>query len=335
MASVSEDGRLRLWNLSPSNPVLSVPGQAYLWSVDTSGDGTLLAASDTDGTVRIYELTRGTLRHTLRGHQDIVGTVAFSPDGATLASCGFDGTVRLWDVATGRPARILTGHRGFVRNVAWSPDGHRLASAGSDATVRMWDAQTGVELALLRARSLLRSVVFGPDGTWVAAAGEAPVVQRWAGATPLPDLTVGTSSLSGLALSPDGATLAVGDEQGEVVLFDVASGHERGRLRLHHGFVYTLRFSPDGAYLASAGDDHRVVLGKISDLRPVLAFEASQSVLALDLSPDGQELVLGDGRLARVVPLNLKDLNASPSDLLAQAESAAGLRLEGFDLRPR
>lgn len=335
LASVSEDGRLRLWSLSASNPVLSVPGQTYLWTVDLSPDGTLLAAGDTDGTVRTYELARGTLRHTLRGHRDIVGAVTFSPDGTTLASCGFDGTVRLWDVAAGRQVRMLNGHRGFVRNVAWSPDGRRLASAGSDATVRVWDAHTGVELAAVPARSLVRSVTFGPDGAWLAAAGDAPVVQRWAGTTPLPDLPVGTSPLSGLALSPDGTTLAAGDERGQVVLFDVASGREQGRRKLHHGFVYTLRFSSDGRHLASAGDDHRVVLCRPADLVPVLAFEASQSVLGLAFDPTARRLALGDGHLARLVPLTLEALDASPSDLLARAESAAGLRLEGFELQPQ
>ncbi|MCU0292608.1 MAG: serine/threonine protein kinase [Thermoanaerobaculaceae bacterium] len=335
LASVSEDGRLRLWSLSPSHPVLSVPGQTYLWTVDFSPDGTLLATGDTDGTVRTYELARGTLRHTLRGHRDIVGTVTFSPDGATLASCGFDGTVRLWDVATGQQVRMLGGHQGFVRNVAWSPDGRRIASAGPDAVVRVWDARAGIELAVLPTRSLVRSVTFGPDGTWLAAAGDAPIVQRWAGTTPLPDLPVGTSPLSGLALSPDGTTLAVGDERGEIVLYDVASGRELGRGKLHRGFVYTLRFSSDGKHLASAGDDHRVVLWRLADLAPVLVFEASQSVLGLDFDPDARRLVLGDGHLARLVPLTLEILDAPPSDLLARAEGAAGLRLDGFELRPQ
>jgi len=33
-----------------------------------------------------------------RGHQDAVGSVAFSPDGTTLATGSYDNTVRLWKI---------------------------------------------------------------------------------------------------------------------------------------------------------------------------------------------------------------------------------------------
>ena len=69
-------------------------------------DGKLLAGSDSNDTVRLWNPATGQrvgtpiradARNGLHG-------VAFSPDGGLLASADGDGTVRLWNPATGQPA---------------------------------------------------------------------------------------------------------------------------------------------------------------------------------------------------------------------------------------
>ena len=51
-----------------------------------------------------------------------------------------------------------------------------------------------------------------------------------------------------LSYSPDGATLLIGDESGNVRMWDVASGKEKATLT-HEAAVYSAVFSPDGATL--------------------------------------------------------------------------------------
>jgi WD40 repeat protein len=58
-------------------------------------DGTRLASSSFDGSIKVWDTASGQELLTLRGHTAET-TVAFSPDGNWLVSGG-DKTVKLWD----------------------------------------------------------------------------------------------------------------------------------------------------------------------------------------------------------------------------------------------
>ena len=69
----------------------------------------------------------------------------------------------------------------------------------------------------------------------------------------LPD--VRDNSIYGIALSPRGDRIAIGDHLGEVRLFDTRTRLELASYRLQRGLVQRLAFSPDGATLAVAGQE--------------------------------------------------------------------------------
>ena len=69
-----------------------------------------------------------------------------------------------------------------------------------------------------------------------------------------------TDWVSAVAWSPDGTRLASAGHDGEVRLWDPATGHHLTTLTGHTGPATAVAWSPDGTRLASAGDDREVRL---------------------------------------------------------------------------
>ncbi|MBF0322007.1 MAG: pentapeptide repeat-containing protein [Magnetococcales bacterium] len=146
------------WSFRPPAPPLD--GDGFLSTSIQSGhhdsvncvalspDGTLLASTGDDRTIRLWDVHRGVLLRTLMAHNDGVWSVVFSPDGTRLASGSEDHTIRLWDAAAGTPLRTLAGHDSWVTSVAFSPDGKRLLSGGRDG-MRLWAVASRQLLAIL------------------------------------------------------------------------------------------------------------------------------------------------------------------------------------------
>jgi WD40 repeat protein len=69
----------------------------------TLASGGKTGATDSkDRTIRLWEVATGQEKAILKGHDEVVLSVAFSPDGRTLASGSGDKTIKLWDAASGR-----------------------------------------------------------------------------------------------------------------------------------------------------------------------------------------------------------------------------------------
>jgi WD40 repeat protein len=121
---------------------------------------------------------------------------------------------------------------------------------GADATV--WDANTSQELfSLDRATGspAAKAVVFSPDGKAIATLVRGIVLLNDAGTgRQLLKLPAGANSnYVSLAISPNGAHLATGDEMGRVKVWEVATGRELHSFQAGNGKgrVSSLAFSPD------------------------------------------------------------------------------------------
>ena len=153
-AAFSPDGSLlasidshmvRLRDPQTRRLIYGLEGQAALYSLAFSPDGSTLAAGEMGNTLRLWEVQGGAevLALSLPGQADaFLWRVAFSPDGRWLAAGSSDGSLALWEAESGALAWAVQAHGAAVSALAFSPDGRWLASGGLDAAVYLWEVSS-------------------------------------------------------------------------------------------------------------------------------------------------------------------------------------------------
>ncbi|MBX3015648.1 MAG: winged helix-turn-helix domain-containing protein [Caldilineaceae bacterium] len=104
LVSGSWDRTIHRWDLERGESVSTWQGSFEIFSIAVSPDGRFIAASGFAPIIEVWEVATGELRHTLRGHQDFILSVAFQPgmkDAPILVSGSHDETVKLWAMDSG------------------------------------------------------------------------------------------------------------------------------------------------------------------------------------------------------------------------------------------
>jgi DNA-binding SARP family transcriptional activator/WD40 repeat protein/class 3 adenylate cyclase/energy-coupling factor transporter ATP-binding protein EcfA2 len=171
----------------------------------------------------------------------------------------------------------LPSRRSFARDLRYSADGRFLAASffrisddGLFFSVAVWDVTAPDKP--IRSIDLPPPLPFEDPSYYVALSPDGSLL--YVGATDPPSVTVyqvatGQRQLfarvSGdrLEINPDGSLLAVAAGN-EILVLDAATLKERGRLRGHTDRLKRLRFSHDGALLASASDDRTAIVWEVA-----------------------------------------------------------------------
>lgn len=320
---LAEGRRLRSWKAD----------EGYTWAYEFSADGKTLVTGGQDKIIRVWEVATGRLRREFTGHPNMVGKLALSPDGAMLATLGetqgewyypWDNFIRIWDLATGKETCRLTmpihkrfGDRSLGFNtLAFDPDGKTLVTAGQDDMLRFWNPRTGTER---------RSISLG-SRTYMGNAATAALAFAIDGKT----LAVGTNAIrlidtaSGREVSTfgghragiyatattDGQTVFTAGREGNVVIWDLATGKERARLDGGDQTITAIATLASGRRLLTSGLDTALFMvirlwdlttnQELRHIRTVSWDPRDASLLAL--SPDERTLAVPgkDNRVALI-----------------------------------
>ncbi|MFF0816004.1 WD40 repeat domain-containing protein [Rhodococcus sp. NPDC003318] len=320
LAASSDDGVIRLFDTTDVRAVTEIgaPTPAHtgaIWTIAFSADGATLASASWDGSVKRWAVhpDNGGMRElspALNGNGGGVPALALTPDGSTVVTGGQDSKVRVWTL----PRTAIPVSDAALTLPSISLDGALMATGGYDSVIRLWridgDGRPALasETALPRPFGGAHMVAVSPDGSMMATAPTTGgQVQVWDVRDPERPRALGdpiatrTRFTWELAFSPDGRTLAVGDDDTSVRLWNVTDPERPvpwgGPLDGPSNLVRTVAFSPDGASLVAVDADGGLYAWDVTDpARPADA-EATESggggINGIAFRSDGGALATG------------------------------------------
>ncbi len=243
----------------------------------------------------------------------LIYTVAFSPDGQYLAAGTGEGAIYLWRTADQQLAQVIPAHNQAVNELVFAQrpttTGEKslvLASASDDKSVGVWSlverepARRHAQLLHEQQEALL-AVGLRPDGQRLTSVDSDGHVFLWAvheqaTAQLLQHFATTPTRLRLVAFSQDGQTVAIGQRNGTVQLWQAVTGTVTQLLAGATGSIVAVALSADGQWLATGGKEGHLCLWSLAAGQLEQVIEIKAGVIdVLAFSPDGTTLASAHG----------------------------------------
>ena len=193
--------------------------------------------------------------------------------------------------------------------VDYSPDGEFIVTGSEDDFVRIWNASTWTNVRSVNTGENINGVDWSPDGNYIAAARDDDSIEIFysSNLTSLHgSISVdvgGGDQVNNVEFSPDASSVAVaigrsgnGGTNGEVAVISVQTGSELYAVNPNgEDRFYDLAYSPDGRYMALAGNSDIYIVNTTSRATTWTITNPPAAVNAIAWSPDGNYISMCGG----------------------------------------
>jgi eukaryotic-like serine/threonine-protein kinase len=222
--------------------------------LSVSSDRSIVVAGDAGGTASIWSWPGRERLSTVKAGPRAIWGVAVHPSLPLLATLGNDGQFKLWDIARpSAPSLNAWSPTGMSPSAAlvYSQDGSMLAAAGVNQTVLVLDGRTLEVKRTFKPSEpppgRFLAAAFDDAGKRLAFAGDEGKVflTDLDGPETVPVFADTRWDVAAVAFTHDGTKLFAGNTQGQLWVWDSATGAMVRRLVTPHGTIRSIELTAD------------------------------------------------------------------------------------------